>query len=228
MIGSMKKKNLIAASVLAADFAHLGKELDSARTADWIHVDVMDGHFVPNISMGPMIVEAIHKSTPLPLDVHLMIETPEKYLANFAEVGASSLTVHVEVSPHLHQTIRSIKDLGMDAGAALNPVTPLSAVLEVLDELDIILIMSVNPGFGGQELIKSAITKVEQLNEILNQGTGKRPLIEVDGGINSGNIAEFANAGADVFVAGSSIFGHAKGISAGISELQGALLPILE
>lgn len=224
----MENKHIIAASVLAADFSDLGKDLENAGAVDWIHVDVMDGHFVPNISMGPMIVEAIRRSTALPLDVHLMIENPERYLAKFAAAGASNLTVHVETSPHLHQTIRSIKDLGMSAAVALNPGTPLSAVLELRDDLDMILIMTVNPGFGGQKLIKSTFRKVEQLNEILNQGNGKRPLIEVDGGINSENIAHFAKVGANVFVAGSSIFGHAKGISAGIRELQDALLPIRE
>jgi len=224
----MENKNLIAASVLAADFSDLGKDLENASGADWIHVDVMDGHFVPNITMGPMIVEAIRNSTSLPIDVHLMIEEPEKYLPNFAAAGASSLTVHVETGSHLHQTIRSIKELGIKTAAALNPGTPVTAVLEVLDELDMILIMTVNPGYGGQELIKSTIHKVEQLNDILNQGTGQRPLIEVDGGINSENIAQFANAGANVFVAGNSIFGHVKGIRAGIRELQDALLPVRE
>ena len=224
----MEKKNIIAASVLAADFSYLAKDLEDARSSDWIHVDVMDGHFVPNITMGPMIVEAIRESTALPLDVHLMIEEPERYLANFAAAGATNLTVHVEATPRLHHTIRLIKDLGINAAAALNPGTPLSEVLEVRDELDMILIMTVNPGFGSQELIKSTFQKVEKLNEILNQDGGKRPLIEVDGGINSGNIAQFAKAGANVFVAGSSIFGHIKGIRAGIRELQEALIPVRE
>jgi len=224
----MQNKYIIAASVLAADFSKLGKDIENASDADWIHVDVMDGHFVPNITMGPMIVEAIHRSTTLPLDVHLMIEEPEKYLANFAAAGASSLTIHVETSPHLHQTIRLIKNLGLRAAVALNPGTALNTVLEVRDELDMILIMTVNPGFGGQELIKSTIQKVKKLHEILNQGTRKQPLIEVDGGIDSENIAQFANVGANVFVAGSSIFSHVQGIRAGIRDLQDALLPVRE
>lgn len=224
----MENKNLIAASVLAADFSNLGKELEIVASADWIHIDVMDGHFVPNITMGPMIVEAIRNSTNQPLDVHLMIEAPEKYVPIFAAAGASSLSVHVEASTHLHQTIRSIKDLGMRVGAALNPGTPLATVLEVVDELDLILIMTVNPGFGGQELIQSTVKKVAQLSKILNQGTGKRPLIEVDGGVNSENIAQLAKAGANVFVAGNSIFGHVKGAEAGIKELRDALSPVGE
>jgi ribulose-phosphate 3-epimerase len=197
----------IAPSILSADFARLGEEIKSveAAGADWIHVDVMDGHFVPNITMGPMVVEAVRRTTKLPVDVHLMITNPDLYIRDFAAAGADYISVQVEVCPHLHRTIHLIKENGAKAGVVFNPATPLSVLDHVLEDLDLVLIMSVNPGFGGQKFIANALDKISFLkNQIRNrQATA---LIEVDGGVNSTTIAEISRAGADVFVAGSAIF----------------------
>ena len=198
----------ISPSILSADFSRLGDEVRAVTDAgaDYIHIDVMDGHFVPNITIGPLVVEAVRKVTHLPLDVHLMIADPDRYLADFASAGADLLSVHVEVLPHLHRTIQAIRELGMKPSATLNPSTSLTTLDHVLGDLDMVLIMSVNPGFGGQSFIPSALDKVRRLREmIVSQGLSVS--IEVDGGIKTDNIGRAAQAGADVFVSGSGVFG---------------------
>lgn len=199
----------IAPSILSADFSKLGKEIKEVEKAgaDYIHVDVMDGHFVPNITIGPLIVEAIKPITKLPLDVHLMIDNPDAFIPAFANAGASIITVHQEASIHLHRTIESIKNLGVKAGVVLNPATPTILIKEVLSQVDMVLIMTVNPGFGGQSFIRETLHKVEQI------ATWRKELdlsfeIEVDGGVNVDTAILCAKAGADVLVAGSAIFDH--------------------
>jgi ribulose-phosphate 3-epimerase len=198
---------LIAPSILSADFTCLGKEVAAVETAgaDWIHIDVMDGRFVPNITYGPIIVEACKRATSLPLDVHLMIEKPEEIIPAFAEAGADYISVHAETCPHLHRTLQQIRELGVKPGVALNPATPLSSIEYIADQLEFVLVMSVNPGFGGQKFIQSSIEKIRALSDLLAQ---KNPaaVIQVDGGINAGTIAAVAKAGARCFVAGSAIF----------------------
>jgi len=196
----------IAPSILSADFAALAADIArvEAAGADLLHVDVMDGHFVPNLTIGPPVVAAIRKRTRLPLDVHLMIEAPERYLPAFAAAGADYLTVHAEACPHLHRTLHQIKDLGAKAGAALNPSTPLSALEYVLDDLDLVLIMSVNPGFGGQAFIPGSYRKVEGLKALVG---ARRAEISVDGGVNLEHAGPLVASGASVLVAGSAIFG---------------------
>ena len=199
---------LIAPSILSADFSRLGQEIEAveAAGADWIHVDVMDGHFVPNITMGPLIVEAVRKSTQLPVDVHLMIENPDNYIADFCKAGADYVSVQVEACPHLHRSIHLIKDAGKKAGAVLNPATSLSAIDWVLPDLDFVLIMSVNPGFGGQSFINSSLDKIRKLKKNIDDH-GYQALIQVDGGVNSKTVVDVRQAGADVLVAGSAVFG---------------------
>ena len=199
---------LIAPSILSADFARLGDEIEKVEKAgaDWIHVDVMDGHFVPNITIGPLVVEAVKKVTKLPIDVHLMIENPDKYIPAFAEAGADYISVHVETCPHLNRTIQFIKSCGAVPGVVLNPSTPLSSIEWVLDDIEFVLIMSVNPGFGGQAFIKNSLDRIQQLRTMINKN-GARALIQVDGGVNEKTIEEISQAGANVFVAGSAIFG---------------------
>ena len=199
---------LIAPSILSADFSKLGDEIKAveAAGADWIHADVMDGHFVPNITIGPLIVEAVKHVTDLPVDVHLMIENPANYIAAFAEAGASFISVQVETCIHLNRTVQLIKDCGAQAGVVLNPSTPLANLEWVLEDVDYVLIMSVNPGFGGQAFIPSSLDKIRALRQQI-QDRGLSVLIEVDGGVNEQTIAEIASAGTDVFVAGSAIFG---------------------
>jgi len=199
---------LIAPSILSADFSKLGEEIRAVEQAgaDWIHVDVMDGHFVPNITMGPLVVEAVRRITSLPIDVHLMIEQPERYVPDFASAGATYISVQVEACRHLNRTIQMIREAGARPGAVLNPSTPLDAIDWVLAYIDFVLIMSVNPGFGGQSFIPNSLDKVKQLKRLL-QDAGSSVLIQIDGGVNAGNIAEISQAGADVFVAGSAIFG---------------------
>ena len=198
---------MIAPSILSADFTCLGQEIKDVQAAgaDWIHVDVMDGHFVPNITMGPLVVEAVRRSTDLPVDVHLMITNPDQFIPDFAAAGADYISVQVEVCPHLHRTIHIIKESGAKAGAVLNPATPLSSLDCILQDLDFVLIMSVNPGFGGQKFIPGSLDKIRRLNELI-QNRGAKALIQVDGGVNSATIAEISRAGAEVFVAGSAIF----------------------
>lgn len=202
------KVKLIAPSILSADFSKLGEEVKAveAAGADWIHADVMDGHFVPNITMGPIIVDAVRRVTGLPIDVHLMIENPDNYIAAFAEAGASWISVQVETCIHLNRTVQLIKDSGARAGVVLNPATPVESLEWILDSVEYVLIMSVNPGFGGQSFIPNALNKIEALRKRI-QDKGLSTLIEVDGGVNEKTIADISAAGADVFVAGSAIFG---------------------
>jgi ribulose-phosphate 3-epimerase len=200
---------LIAPSILSADFTRLGEEVHAveAAGADWIHADVMDGHFVPNITFGPLVVAAVRKITRLPIDVHLMIESPDRYIRAFAEAGADWISVQVETCPHLNRAVQQIKEAGAKAGVVLNPSTPLSALDWVLEYADYVLIMSVNPGFGGQAFIGNSLEKIRCLHRMIGD-RGLSTRIEVDGGIKENNIAEVAAAGADVFVAGSAIFGQ--------------------
>ncbi len=199
---------LIAPSILSADFSKLGDEIRAveAAGADWIHIDVMDGHFVPNITIGPLIVEAARRVTALPLDVHLMIENPERYIKDFTDAGASLISVQAEVCVHLHRTVQMIKEIGLRAGVVLNPSTPLSAIEWVLKDVDIVMIMSVNPGFGGQDFIPNSLDKIRDLSGMI-QENGLSTLIEIDGGVNEKTIKNISDAGVDVFVAGSAIFG---------------------
>lgn len=210
----------ISPSILSADFARLGEEIKAVAGAgaDMIHIDVMDGCFVPNITIGPFIVEAARRVTKLPLDVHLMIQNPDKYLADFASAGADILSVHVEVLPHLHRTVQAIRENGMRPSAALNPSTPLCFLEHVLSDLDMVLIMSVNPGFGGQSFIPDSLNKIRRLREMI-EAHGAGAQIEVDGGIKTDNIAEVAAAGAEVFVSGSGIFG-ASDYGAAIRQMR--------
>jgi ribulose-phosphate 3-epimerase len=208
----------IAPSILSADFSRLGEEIKAveAAGADWIHVDVMDGHFVPNITMGPLVVKAVRKVTHLPLDVHLMIENPDRFVPDFARAGASLISVQVETCTHLHRTIHLIRECGCRPGAVLNPATPASVLEWILEDLDLITLMSVNPGFGGQKFIPNTLQKTRDLRSWI-RGKNLSTLIEIDGGVNEKTIAEISEAGADVFVAGSAIFGspdYRKTISA--------------
>ena len=200
---------LVSPSVLSADFSRLGDEVRAVEEAgaDWIHLDVMDGHFVPNITIGPMIVSAVRRITDLPLDVHLMISDPDAYMEHFHDAGANVLTVHPEATHHLHRTLTRIRELGMKAGAALNPSTGLEAVEYVFPELDVVMIMTVNTGFGGQSFIPTMLPKVRALREMIDRA-GRDILIEIDGGVSAETAPSLAQAGADVFVAGSAVFGH--------------------
>jgi len=220
MIDRMRKF-LIAPSILSADFTRLGEQLHAAEEsgADWIHVDVMDWHFVPNLTMGPIIVEACKKAASLPVDVHLMVHEPEKMLREFIDAGADRITVHIETCPHIHRTLQSIREMGAHPGITLNPGTPLNSIREVIGSVDTILIMSVNPGFGGQTFIESSLTRIRTLKSWRNEGLTKA-LIEVDGGVNRSSVRKVAEAGADVLVAGSAIFGYPEGIQAGIKALR--------
>ena len=216
--------NILAPSILSADFTRLAEEIAACESAgaDWIHVDVMDGHFVPNITMGPFIVEACKRVTKLPLDVHLMIEKPERHLEAFAKAGASRLTVHVEACPNLNQTLQQIKLLGCKAGVALNPGTPSEAIEAVLAEADLVLVMSVNPGYSGQKFIPDSIAKVKDIRNRLD-ALGSSAWIEVDGGIDADTLPSMKKAGATAFVAATAVFKHPKGTEAGITSLQNAI-----
>jgi ribulose-phosphate 3-epimerase len=213
----MKK---IAPSILSADFSRLGDEVRAvaAAGADYIHIDVMDGHFVPNITIGSLVVEALRKVTDLPLDVHLMIADPDRYVADFAAAGADIIVVHAEATPHLHRTVQLIRSLGIKAGVSLNPATPLNLLDYVLQDLDLVLLMTVNPGFGGQSFIEACLPKIQALRGMLDK-RGLEAELEVDGGVKTSNIDRISHAGADVFVAGSAVFGSSD-YKATISELK--------
>jgi ribulose-phosphate 3-epimerase len=217
----MPNKHIIAPSILASDMTQLGNEISAAESAgaDWIHVDVMDGRFVPNITMGQFIVKACRRVTQLPLDVHLMIEKPEEHLETFAEAGASRLTVHVETCPHIHRTLQYIKSLGCEAGVVLNPGTAVAAIEPVLGEADLVLVMSVNPGFGGQKFIPESIGRVAEIRQKLD-ALESSAWLEVDGGVDENTILPLKEAGATAFVAGTSVFRHPQGIKAGIASLR--------
>jgi ribulose-phosphate 3-epimerase len=199
---------IIAPSILSADFSVLGEEIAAveAAGADWIHIDVMDGHFVPNITMGPGVVKSLRKMTVLPFDVHLMIESPEQYIQPFAEAGSDRITVHMEALIHLHRTVSQIKELGLKAGVSMNPATPVSFVESILTDIDLLLIMTVNPGFGGQQFINTMLPKIRQARELIDR-FAPAVLLEVDGGVTLTNLPAILKAGADVLVAGASIFG---------------------
>ena len=199
---------LISPSILSADFARIadGVHQIEAAGADWVHVDVMDGHFVPNLTVGPPMVEALRKVTTLPLDVHLMMTNPDEFIPEFAKAGADILTVHVETCPHLHRTVQSIKEHGMKAGVSLNPATSAGTLEQILSDVDLILVMSVNPGFGGQKFIDSTLDKIRQIRAMIS-ASKRSPYLEVDGGITVKNVNSVLKAGANVLVAGSAIFG---------------------
>jgi ribulose-phosphate 3-epimerase len=214
-------KYLIAPSIIAADFTHLADEISACESAgaDWLHVDVMDGHFVPTITVGPLFLAACKRATKLPLDVHLMISNPDQYLEAFAKAGANNITVHVETCPDLPQTIQKIKSLGCTAGITLNPATPASALDSVLPLADLVLVMSVKPGFSGQSFMPEMISKVEEIRNKLNALRSTAHL-EVDGGISAGTLPLMQKAGANVFVSGSAVFGHPQGAGEGIKVLR--------
>ncbi|MEZ5917989.1 MAG: ribulose-phosphate 3-epimerase [Parvularculaceae bacterium] len=212
----------IAPSILSADFAHLGEEVAAidAAGADFIHVDVMDGHFVPNLTIGPLVVKALRKVTQKPFDVHLMIAPVDPYIEEFAAAGADIMTVHPEAGPHLHRTLQAIRAAGARPGVALNPATPVSAVEPVIDEVDLVLVMSVNPGFGGQAFIASQLKKIETLRRMIDD-SGREIMLEVDGGVNPSTVRDVVAAGADVLVAGSAVFkGGASAYAANIAALR--------
>jgi ribulose-phosphate 3-epimerase len=208
----------IAPSILSADFGLLADEVKAVATADYVHVDVMDGHFVPNLTIGPLVIEAVRRATTLPLDVHLMIEDAERWVPAFAKAGADLIGVHVEACPHLHRTLHQIRDLGKRPCVVLNPATPLEAIEWVLADVAQVLIMSVNPGFGGQELIPSALEKIRRLRRMIDQ-RGLAVDIEIDGGVKVENIATVCAAGANVIVSGSGVFGT-KNYAATIAEMR--------
>lgn len=211
----------IAPSILSADFTRLGEAVGAAEAggADYVHIDVMDGHFVPNMTVGPLVVAAVRRATRLPLDVHLMIEAPERYLAEFAEAGADILTVHVETCPHLHRTIQQIDELGVKPGVTLNPATPIEMLWEILPFVKQVLVMTVNPGFGGQDYIEAMTDKIARLSAMARQRDLELD-IEVDGGIDTGTAPRVVGAGANVLVAGTGVFKHPGGIAAGIAALR--------
>ena len=220
----MAKKYVLSTSILSADFTRLGEEIDAVQTAgaDWLHVDVMDGHFVPNITMGPFIVQACRRATQLPLDVHLMIEQPERYLEAFAKAGASGLTVHVETCPDLAGTLKQIKSLGCTAGIVLNPPTPVREIEPFLAEADLVLIMSVNPGYSGQSFIPETIAKVAEVRKQLD-ALGSSAWLEVDGGIDVNTLPLMKDAGATAFVAATAVFKHPEGPGAGVRSLRNVI-----
>ncbi|MFO8112350.1 MAG: ribulose-phosphate 3-epimerase [Desulfosalsimonadaceae bacterium] len=211
---------IIAPSILSADFSRLGDDIHAVARAgaDWIHIDVMDGHFVPNITIGPMITEAVNRITDLPLDVHLMIEHPDRYIQEFVKAGADYISVHAEACTHLNRTVSLIRDLGAKPGVALNPATPTGVLEWVLESIDFVLIMSVNPGFGGQSFISNSIDRIRGVKQMIDQ-RNLATIIQVDGGVNASTIREISDAGADSFVAGSAIFGSGD-YKATIDELK--------
>ena len=215
---------IIAPSILSADFSRLGEDVKAVESAgaDWIHIDVMDGHFVPNITIGPMITEAVNRVTDLPLDVHLMIENPDQYIADFANAGADYISVHAEACTHLNRTISLIRQCGARPGVALNPATPVQTLEWVLEEVDFVLLMSVNPGFGGQSFIRNTLDRIRIVKQMISD-KNLQTLIQVDGGVNASTIREISDAGVDSFVAGSAIFGS-DDYAATIAELKSKCL----
>jgi ribulose-phosphate 3-epimerase len=215
---------IIAPSILAADMTRLGDQVKQAVAAgaDWMHVDVMDGRFVPNISFGPIMVKAVRKITNLPIDVHLMIVEPEQHLQAFVDAGTDHLTVHYETCPHIHRTLQRIREMGMSPGIVINPGTPVNTLEELTHDFDSVLIMTVNPGFGGQAFIPSMYGKIKRTKQLLER-TGSKAIIQVDGGIDHRTIRPCFDAGATNFIAGSSIFRHPDGITSGIKALRDAL-----
>lgn len=215
----------IAPSILSADFARLGEQVKACEEAgaDYIHFDVMDGMFVPNITMGPMVMEALTRVTKVPMDVHLMIEDPDRYLEDFAKAGATVIMVHFEAVKHLHRTVHRIRDLGCRAGVVLNPATPIIMLEDILADLDRVLLMSVNPGFGGQSYIENTTNKVRRMREMANLYNKPQLEIEVDGGAKGNNIREIAEAGADVIVAGTAVFNNKETVGEAMANLREAL-----
>jgi ribulose-phosphate 3-epimerase len=214
---------MIAPSILSADGSRLGDEIRAVETAgaDWIHIDVMDGHFVPNLTIGPGLVASIRKTTRIPFDVHLMIENPEKYIETFAEAGSDWITIHLEATVHLHRTVAKVRERGLRAGVSLNPATPLAQIEPILPDIDLLLIMTVNPGFGGQKFIEGSLSRIRQAKEMIRT-LAPKVFLEVDGGVTLQNIRAIADAGADILVAGSAIFG--SGDYAGTIGAMKALL----
>jgi len=221
----MIKPIRIAPSILTADFAKLGEQIQAAEYggADYLHLDVMDGTFVPNMSFGPMVIKSIRAVTNLTLDVHLMVQEPGRYLAEFADAGADILTVHVEACQHLHRTLQQIENLGCKVGLALNPATPIEAILEVIEMLDLVLVMSVNPGFGGQRFIPQTLDKLTRMRAMLNQLNPSCEL-EVDGGVGVANIQEIVQAGANVLVAGSAVYNERMSVAESLAQLREAVV----
>ena len=219
----MPDKIILSASILSADFTRLGEQIQACQAggADWIHVDVMDGHFVPNLTMGPFIVAACRRVTDLPLDVHLMVEAPERIMEAYARAGASILTVHVETCPNLYRTLQTIRELGCMAGVTLNPGTPANHLDEVLHLVDLVLVMSVNPGYSGQVFMPEVLPKVSRLRQRLDE-VNPSAVLEIDGGMNTTTLPLARAAGAQVFVAANAIFNHSQGIPAGIKALRDA------
>ena len=215
---------LVVPSILSADFTRLGEQVAEAQAggADRLQIDVMDGRFVPNITVGPLVVEAVRRATTLPLEAHLMIVEPERYVADFAQAGADLIIVHQEVSPHLHRTVEQIKRLGKRAGVAINPATPLADLQEILNDIDLVLCMTVDPGFGGQQFITGVLSKITRLRAMIEQH-GARCDLEVDGGIHAETAPLAVKAGANVLVAGSAVYGDREGVAAGIRRLRQAV-----
>ncbi len=225
-IGTLNGRDmLLAPSILAADFAELGSQVHAAAAAgaDWFQADIMDGHFAPNISFGPLVVAALKPVTSCLLDCHLMISNPELYIDEFVAAGAQQVTVHAEAVVHLHRVVHQIKEQGVRAGVALNPATPLSVLDEIVADLDLVLVMTVNPGFGGQQFIASSLDKIRRTRALLDARGLDQVVLQVDGGISARNVREVAEAGATCFVAGSSVFKHKQGIAAAIEEFREAL-----
>ncbi len=215
---------VIAPSILSADFGRLAEQVQEAEEAgaDWIHVDVMDGHFVPNITLGPAITAAVREATDLPVDVHLMIESPDRYVEAFVDAGASVVSVHAEADVHLHRTLTRIRELGAEAGVALNPATPIELLGELSDEMDLVVVMSVNPGFGGQRFIRASVDKIRRVRDLLGAAADGAVRIEVDGGIDASTAGVVAAAGADVLVAGSAVYNERASVATNIATLREA------
>lgn len=215
----------LAPSILSADFTRLGEQIAEAEAAgaDWIHVDVMDGHFVPNITIGPLVAAAARRSTSLPIDVHLMIERPERYLADFAKAGADYLTVHVETSPHLHRTVQHIRELGVKPGVTLNPATSLETLTEILPFVDLVLVMSVNPGFGGQAYIPTSTDRIARIRRMLDERGLDHVELQVDGGVAPDTVGDVVRAGATCFVAGSAVYNEKAPVAENVRRLREAV-----